>query len=65
VDLDKEKGFHYIKVSLYSVPSCPSCFIAFFLLICYFGEAMRLKTTSFSILVLNAKWGEIKAKATG
>jgi hypothetical protein len=30
-----------------------------------FGEAMGLKATKFSVLVLNAKGGEIKAKATG
>jgi hypothetical protein len=30
-----------------------------------FGEAMRFKSSSFSILVLNAKGGEIKVKATG
>jgi hypothetical protein len=41
-------------------------FIAFLLLISqFFGEAMRFKATSFSVLVLNAKGGEIKAKATG
>jgi hypothetical protein len=30
-----------------------------------FGGAIRFKATSFSVLVLNAKGGEIKAKATG
>ena len=30
-----------------------------------FGETMRFKATSFSVLVLNAKGGEIKAKETG
>jgi hypothetical protein len=30
-----------------------------------FGEAMRLKATSFSVLMLNAKGGEVKAKAIG
>jgi hypothetical protein len=30
----------------------------------FFGEAMRFKAASFFVLVLNAKGGEIKAKAT-
>jgi hypothetical protein len=40
--------------------SCPWYFHSQF-----FSEAMRFKAASFSVLVLNAKWGEIKAKATG
>jgi hypothetical protein len=65
VDLDKEKGFHYITVSLYLVPSYPWCSLPFALNFLFFGETMRFKVTSFSVLVLNAKGGEIKAKAIG
>jgi hypothetical protein len=42
---------------------CSSCLLA--LKFAIFGEAMRFKATSFSILVLNAKGGEIKLKSTG
>jgi hypothetical protein len=46
--------------SHYCVVSFPWFFICNF-----FGKAKGFKATSFSVLVLNAKGGEIKVKATG
>jgi hypothetical protein len=42
-----------------------SKFIAFLLLIDIFGEAMGLEGQNDPVFVLNAKGGEIKAKANG
>jgi hypothetical protein len=51
---------------MYLVPSSYLCFLIAFDLIWNFCETMGLKgPNSSSILVLNAKGGEIKAKATG
>jgi hypothetical protein len=64
--LGQRKGFHCISVSMYLVPSHYLCFPIAFGFTCNFCEAMGLKRpNSSSVLVLNAKWGEIKAKATG
>jgi hypothetical protein len=64
VDLDKEEAstaFQY-QCILFQVTNvfsrCPWVFT------CNFGKAMGLKATSSSVSVLNAKGGEIKAKAT-
>jgi hypothetical protein len=50
---------------MYLVPSHYLCFLVAFGFICNFCETMGLKRpNSSSVLVLNAKGGEIKAKAT-
>jgi hypothetical protein len=64
VDLDKGKGFHYITVSMYLVQVALGVHYLLSLKFAFFCEAMRFNATSFSVLVLNAKRGEIKAKAT-
>jgi hypothetical protein len=49
---------YFVQVALgVSLPFCSQFAI--------FGEAMRFQATSVSILVLNAKGGENKAKAIG
>jgi hypothetical protein len=51
---------------MYLVPSHYLCFVIAFGFTCDFCKAMGLKgPNSSSVLVLNAKGGEIKAKATG
>jgi hypothetical protein len=65
VDLDKGKGFYYITISMYLVQVALGVHCLLALKFTIFGEAMRFKATSFSVLVLNAKGGEIKAKETG
>jgi hypothetical protein len=57
MELDKEKGSHYITVSLYFVQVALSVSLTFALNSQNFGEAMRLKATSFSVLVFNANRG--------
>jgi hypothetical protein len=57
--LPQVNGIIVVCSQIHLVIHCPWCFIWIF------GEAMRLTTTRFSILVINAKGGEIKAKATG
>jgi hypothetical protein len=46
VDLDKEKGFHYIMVSMYLVQVALSVYCLLTLNLQSFGKAMRLKATS-------------------
>jgi hypothetical protein len=65
VDLDSEEAsttFWY----QYLVPSAYMCFLIAFGFTCDFCEAMGFKRpNSSSVLMFNAKGGEIKAKATG
>jgi hypothetical protein len=42
-ELGQRKGFHYIPVSMYLVPSSYLCFLIAFDVIWHFCEAMRLK----------------------
>jgi hypothetical protein len=65
VDLDKGKGFHCITISMYLVQVAIGVHFLLALKFAIFYEAMRFKATCFFVLVLNAKGGEIKAKATG
>jgi hypothetical protein len=63
MNLDKGRRFQWCTISLYFVLNSPgSSFPLVFIRIS--SEALRLKATSFSILVVNAKGGEIKTKAT-
>jgi hypothetical protein len=62
VNLNDKQGFHCKTVSIFKLPLM---FIAFLLLIRNFVRQWGFKDTSFSVLVLNAKGGEIKAKAVG
>jgi hypothetical protein len=61
----KEKGFRCITVSMYLVQVALGVHCLLALKFAIFGEEMRFKATSFSVLMLNAKVGEIKTKATG
>jgi hypothetical protein len=62
--LKQRRGFHCILVSMYLFPShyfsrCPWFYLQFL-----WGNEVK-RPNSSSILVLDAKGGEIKAKATG
>jgi hypothetical protein len=65
VDLDKGKGFYCITISMYLVQVALGVHCLLALKFTIFGEDMRFKATNFSVLVLIAKWKEIKAKETG
>jgi hypothetical protein len=64
--LGQRRGFHCIPISMYLVPNhylclshCPWFYLQFL-----WGNGVRRPDIS-SVLVLNAKGGEIKGKATG
>jgi hypothetical protein len=61
----KEKASSLPLHSGINVPysSCPWCSLSFYSSFAILGEEMRLKATSFSVLVFDAKGREIKAKA--
>jgi hypothetical protein len=59
------KDFHCTPVLVYPTPSSFLCSYCLLLLIDIFGEAMGLWGKNDPVLVLNAKGGEIKAKANG
>jgi hypothetical protein len=63
--LGHRKGFHCIKVSMCFVPSHYCVFSLPLVLFAFFGRQCGYKANSSSVLVLNAKGGEINAKATG
>jgi hypothetical protein len=65
LNLDKGTSFHCITVSMYLIQVALGVHCLLALKFTIFCDAMRFKATSFSVLVLNAKGGEIKAKATG
>jgi hypothetical protein len=65
VDSDIGKGFHCITISMYLVQVALGVHCLLTLKFTIFGEPMRFKATSFFILVLNTKGGEVKAKALG
>jgi hypothetical protein len=58
------KDFHCTPMRGYLTPSSSLYTYCLLLLIDNFGEAMRLKANNDPVLVLDAKGGEIKAKAS-
>jgi hypothetical protein len=65
VDLDKERGFHCILISMYLVPSHYLCFSRcpwFYLKFLQGNEAKR--PNSSSVLVLNAQGEKVRPNVT-